>query len=126
MERNQLQFSKAQWKGKQSSRRCAECVKGGAPSENSGGKTPIQEAARNDALEKTRAQLQKSVTSWIQRSETVLEWNPAVPQGAAKREINNLKHLQRQLRRGPPADWNEASCGVWCPRCELHEARFRS
>ena len=133
-DKHQMQFSKGQWKCKQSSRRCKQCVELKVPSDHgsdehgpltSGGMAPIEEAVRNDALQKTRARLEAKVTSWIDRG-TQMAANPAMPQGASKRELENLKKLQRQLHNGPPADWNPASCGVWYPGCPDHGAKFCS
>ena len=118
-------------------RRCKQCVGGGISSDHGSDKygrltasanTTVQDIVRNDALARTRTELESKVTSWIDRvslDRSTEHVETASDIKRVQKELRNLKILQKELREGPPSYYNGTG-GTWYPRCHMHGAKLKS
>jgi hypothetical protein len=136
LDRNEPHFSRSQWKNKACDRRCLLCVENNVPSTKGSDKygqltdttsTWVQGVQRDEALKRTRTTLQPKLADWIDRiSMDLKEENGVSNVERAKRELRNLRLIQRDVCKGPPKGYNAKVCGKWYPYCHSHGTQLRS
>jgi hypothetical protein len=138
LDRNEPHFSRSQWNKKACDKRCLVCVENDVPSTKGSDKygqltdttsTWVQGVQRDEALKRTRTTLQPKLADWIDRISMDLKEENGVSADnveRAKRELRNLRLIQRDVCKGPPKGYNAKVCGKWYPYCHSHGTQLRS